>query len=100
MVIEHALMQIVPGEEAAFEAVLPRALEVITSAEGCQSARVCAGVESPSCYLLLVEWDSVEAHVEGFRGSELFATWREIVSPFWAELPVVEHFSPTAEKAG
>ena len=99
MVIEHALMQIVPGQEAAFETALPGALEVIGSAPGCRSARISAGLESPSCYLLLVEWDTLEAHVEGFRGSELFARWREIVSPFWAELPTVEHFSPVAEAA-
>ena len=100
MVIEHALMQIVPGQEAAFEAVLPAALEVITASPGCRSARIAAGIESPGCYLLLVEWDSVEAHVEGFRGSELFAAWRELVSPFWVELPVVEHFDPAAERHG
>jgi quinol monooxygenase YgiN len=100
MVLEHALMHVTPGEEGAFEAVLDEALGVITSAEGCLSARVRKGIESPSTYLLEVEWTSVTAHTEGFRSSELFVRWRELVSPFWAELPVVEHFSLSAEQEG
>ena len=100
MVVEHALMAITPGDEDRFAAALDEALGVITSAPGCRSARVLRGVESPSTFLLLVEWDSVEAHTEGFRSSELFARWRALVSPFWVELPVVEHFSPAAERTG
>jgi quinol monooxygenase YgiN len=98
MVLEHALMHVGPGEEDRFETVLDEALEVISAADGCGAVRVLRGVESPSTYLLLVEWSSVEAHTEGFRGSERFARWRQLVSPFWVELPVVEHFAPTAER--
>jgi heme-degrading monooxygenase HmoA len=98
MALEHALMHVAPGAEAGFEAVLEEALGVITSAEGCRSARVLRGVESPSTYLLLVEWTSVAAHTEDFRSSELFVRWRELVSPFWDQMPVVEHFEPRADR--
>jgi len=98
MVLEHALLSITPGEEAHFEAALAEALEVIGGAEGCGTVTVLRGVESPSTYLLLVEWSSVEAHNEGFRKSEAFARWRALVSPAWAELPTVEHFATVAER--
>jgi len=100
MVLEHALMHVTPGEEEGFEAVLGEALAVIASAEGCLGARIRRGIESPSTYLLEVEWTNVAAHTEGFRSSELFVRWRKLVSPFWSELPVVEHFSLTAERQG
>jgi heme-degrading monooxygenase HmoA len=100
MVLEHALMHVTPGEEERFEGVLDEALGVITSAEGCLGARIRRGIESPSTYLLEVEWTTVAAHTEGFRSSELFARWRALMSPFWVELPVVEHFSLAAERAG
>ncbi len=99
MVREHALMHVTPGQEAAFEAVLPEALGVITSAPGCHRAEVHRGIESPSDFLLLVWWDSVEAH-QAFRDSELFPVWRSHVQPHWAELPVVEHFALSAEQDG
>lgn len=99
MVREHALMSITPGQERAFEAVLPDALAVITSAPGCHRAEVHRGVESPSTYLLLVWWDSVEVH-EAFRASEAFPIWRRHVQPHWAELPKVEHFDLAAQAGG
>jgi heme-degrading monooxygenase HmoA len=38
-------------------------------------------------------WDTLEDHTEGFRGGPLFAQWRAIVGPFFAQPPVVEHFT-------
>jgi heme-degrading monooxygenase HmoA len=51
-------------------------------------------VERPSVYLLLVEWERVEDHTEGFRGSELYERWRSLLHPFFAEPAAVEHFAP------
>ena len=48
------------------------------------------GVEQPSTYLLLVEWNSVEDHVQGFRESELFVRWRELIGSYFAAPPEVE----------
>ena len=42
--------------------------------------------------MLLVEWDSIEAHTEGFRGSEDYAQWRALLHHFYDPFPVVEHF--------
>lgn len=94
MILERALIRVRPGEEAAFEAAFAEARQVILSAGGCRSAEVLRGVESPSLYLLLVEWASLEDHTEGFRGSALFTRWRELIGPYFAEPPDVEHFRP------
>jgi heme-degrading monooxygenase HmoA len=51
------------------------------------------GVESPSRFVLLVEWDTVEAHEQNFRGTERFTAWRAAIGPFFAEPPHVEHFT-------
>jgi heme-degrading monooxygenase HmoA len=53
---------------------------------------VSRSVESPNLYLLLVEWDSIEAHTEGFRGSEEYGKWRALLHHFYEPFPVVEHF--------
>jgi len=98
MVLEHALLAVRPGDEEKFEAALDEALGVIGGAEGCGTVKVLRGIESTSTYLLLVEWASVEAHNEGFRKSEAFLRWRDLVSPWWVELPVVEHFAAVAER--
>jgi heme-degrading monooxygenase HmoA len=51
------------------------------------------GVESPYRFVLLVEWDSVEAHEQNFRASERYGTWRGLIGPYFAQPPRVEHFT-------
>jgi heme-degrading monooxygenase HmoA len=96
MILESGILSIQPGQEAAFEAALPAARAVITSASGCHGIEVRRCVERPSHYLLLVQWDAVEDHMVGFRNSDLFVQWRAIVGPFFAAPPAVEHFLDSA----
>lgn len=49
-------------------------------------------IESPSRFVLLIEWDSVEAHTVGFRESENFGRWRALLGPYFDGAPHVEHF--------
>jgi quinol monooxygenase YgiN len=59
--------------------------------EGCHGATLHRGIESRSRFVLLVQWESVEAHEQNFRGSERFATWRGAIGGFFASPPYVEH---------
>jgi heme-degrading monooxygenase HmoA len=56
--------------------------------------RLTRGVENPDRFVLLVEWDSLEAHTEGFRGSERFSRWRAIIDPHF-ESADVQHVVDT-----
>ena len=44
-----------------------------------------------SIYRLLVEWQTVEDHMIGFRNSADFQTWRGLVGEYFAAPPVVTH---------
>ena len=92
MVLEVALIDVTPGHEDEFAAAYARAYPIITGAEGCRSVRMTRGVESPSRFVLLVEWDSVEAHHVNFRQTERFQQWRTLIGPYFAGPPLVEHF--------
>ena len=94
MITEHALLPVVPGREADFEAALATAAPLISSQPGFRRLSVTRGVESPSTYLLVVEWDTLEAHTEGFRRSPEYDAWRALLHPFYDPFPVVEHFAP------
>lgn len=95
MVLEIADIRITPGRQAEFDAAIAHGLRtVIQRAGGCRGFQVHKGIESPERYVLMVEWDTLEAHTVGFRESPLFAEWRAIVGPFFAQPPVVEHFGP------
>ena len=91
MVLEVADINVQPGKESEFEAAYRGAVEVLRSTPGCQSVRMTRGIESPSRFVLLVEWDSVDAHEQNFRNSERFTTWRAAIGPFFDGPPRVEH---------
>ncbi|SCE91843.1 Heme-degrading monooxygenase HmoA [Micromonospora viridifaciens] len=92
MVLEVALIDVTPGHEDDFAAAYAQAHPLLSGTEGCRSVRMTRGVESPSRFVLLVEWDSVEAHDVNFRQSERFQQWRALIGPHFANPPRVEHF--------
>jgi heme-degrading monooxygenase HmoA/GNAT superfamily N-acetyltransferase len=93
VVLEHALLPVRAGREAEFEAAFERARSVIAAAPGFRSLRLSRCLERPDVYLLLVEWERLEDHTEGFRGSAAYEDWRRLLHSFYEPVPVVEHFA-------
>jgi heme-degrading monooxygenase HmoA len=100
MILEQALFTIRPGAEGDFEAAFEQAKELLAAAPGFRSAELARGVEHPCTYLLLVRWERLEDHTEGFRNSDLFARWRALLGPFFdaAQPPAVEHHLPISHR--
>lgn len=92
MIIEHGIFRITEGQEAAFEAAFPNAIPHIAASDGFISLEMRRSVEKPATYHLLVRWRSVDDHMVGFRESDAFKKWREVIGPFFAQPPEVEHF--------
>ena len=93
MILEVADLRIQPGRQADFDAAIRRGIDtVIAKADGFIAATVQKGIDSPERYLLMIEWQTLEAHTVGFRQGPLYPAWREIVGPFFAGPPSVEHF--------
>ncbi len=98
MILELADIRIQPGQQAAFDKAIQRAISTVASkAKGFQGFKVNKGIESPERYILQIFWDTLENHTVDFRGSPAFAEWRAIVGPFFAAPPVVEHFDLLAK---
>lgn len=94
MIPEHAVLDVVYGEERRFEWAFEQAQKIVASASGFRSLRLERCVERPSRYLLLVEWDRLEDHTEGFRGSADYLSWRQLLHHFYDPFPAVEHYEP------
>ena len=98
MILEVADIRIAPGQQAAFDEAIERGLRTVASqAKGIRGWKVNKGIESPERYLLMIFWDTLEEHTVGFRQGPLFAQWRAIVGPFFAQPPQVEHFTLLGE---
>ncbi len=92
MILEHALLQVLPGKEAAFEAALAEAKPVISASPGFRGIEVRRDCETPGHYLLIVRWDSIADHREGFRKSDRYQQWRELLHQFYDPMPSVAYF--------
>jgi heme-degrading monooxygenase HmoA len=94
MVIERSELPIVGGKEQIFERAFAKAGQLLRSAKGCRDVRLARGVENPSGCLLLIEWDSIDAH-KAFTSTPEFAQFRELVGVYFAGKPSTGHFEPT-----
>ena len=87
MVLEVALIDVLAGREEEFAAAYRKGREFLVTTPGCRSVRMTRGVESASRFVLLVEWDSVDAHLDNFRATDRFTRWRALLGPFFDGAP-------------
>jgi heme-degrading monooxygenase HmoA len=96
MVLEVAQFDIRPGNEEAFVAGYRGVVGALRESPGLRSVRMTRGVETPTRFVLLVEWETLEDH-QGFRDSDRFGIWRGGIGQYFAGPPQVEHVSDVAE---
>ncbi|MEE6176814.1 antibiotic biosynthesis monooxygenase family protein [Mycobacterium sp. 050134] len=92
MIIEHALLPVRPGCSGAFEAAFAEATHVISAMPGFRKLSLSRCREVSNTYLLLVEWERLEDHTEGFRGSTEYQQWKTLLHHFYDPFPTVRHF--------
>jgi heme-degrading monooxygenase HmoA len=100
MVLEVAILDVIPNQEAEFEAAFARASSIIASMPGYLSHQLQHCLEKPNRYLLLVHWETLEAHTIGFRGSEQYKEWKRLLHHFYDPFPTVEHYELMFSKPG
>ncbi|WP_404710999.1 antibiotic biosynthesis monooxygenase family protein [Sphingomonas sp. MMS24-J13] len=95
MIVEHALLSVRDGQSAAFEAAMRQAIPLIAASSGFLGIEVRPAVEAAGLYLLLVRWDDVSSHREGFRTSDRYQEWRALLHGFYEPMPRVDYFGPS-----
>ena len=78
MILETAILSVKPGQSAAFEAAMRKARRFISATPGFHNIEVRRCAETADRYLLLVWWETLEAHTVTFRESERFPAWRSV----------------------
>ena len=86
------MLPAIAGRQAEFEAAFREASPIIASMSGYLGHELQRCIEAPERYLLLVRWETLEAHTVGFRGSPEYQRWRALLHHFYDPFPVVEHF--------
>ncbi len=97
MILEVALLNVINGKEKEFERDFIIAGQYISSINGYigHSLRKC--IEEKNKYILLVEWEKLEDHTKGFRGSKEYIEWKGLLHKYYDPFPTVEHFDTILE---
>ncbi|WP_028933495.1 antibiotic biosynthesis monooxygenase family protein [Pseudonocardia spinosispora] len=93
MIIEIATLDVQPGRAEEFAQAYRHVQDLLTASAGFRSVRLTRGVENPSRFVAVVEWDSVEAHEENFVKTERFSKFAAHLTPLMSAMPAVEHFA-------
>tara|TARA_R110002073_G_scaffold14656_4_gene59502 strand:- start:118 stop:414 length:297 start_codon:yes stop_codon:yes gene_type:complete len=94
MILEVATLDVKTGMEQTFERAFAEAQTIIVGMQGYISHELRRCIENEGRYLLLVHWQTLEDHTVGFRESEEYELWRELLHHFYDPFPTVEHFRP------
>jgi heme-degrading monooxygenase HmoA len=92
VILEHAILNVRPGESPAFLLALEQALPLISATPGFIGLEVRPCLETPDRFVLLVQWETLEAHTVDFRGSDRYQQWSSLLHHFYDPLPLVEHY--------
>jgi heme-degrading monooxygenase HmoA len=92
MILEVAILNVKMGQEAEFETAFRQASPIIASIPGYIDLQLQRCLETPNRFILLVRWETLEAHTINFRTSPQYQNWKKLLHHFYDPFPVVEHY--------
>ncbi len=95
MILEVAMLDVRTGSNREFEASFLKAEPLIAGMKGYISHELQRCIEMPNRYILLVHWETLADHTVGFRESEQYQEWKQLLHHFYDPFPTVQHFEGT-----
>lgn len=92
MILEVAILDVIPGQEKAFQDAFAMAKSIIGSMQGYIGHQLKRCIEDRSRYILLVHWERLEDHTEGFRKSPRYQEWKSLLHHYYDPFPEVQHY--------
>jgi heme-degrading monooxygenase HmoA len=92
MITEVAQVRVKPGQTAAFERDFAAASAYLRRVDGYLAHELQRCHEDEHRYLVLIQWTTLEAHLEGFRNSPEFIEWKRLLHRHYERSATVEHF--------
>ena len=92
MVIEIIRYTIGDGQERAFEDAYEQASHYLETSPHCLKYQTTRCVEEPDRYIVRIEWDSMDGHLNGFRQSPEFRRFFALVRPYFNSIDEMQHY--------
>jgi quinol monooxygenase YgiN len=95
MIVEYIRYHIDEDRRQAFEDGYATAQASLQSSTHCLGWDLTRCTEDPTQYILRIEWDSSEGHLQGFRRSPDFPAFFAAVRPFVDDIQEMRHYEST-----
>ncbi|MEO0368057.1 MAG: DUF1653 domain-containing protein [Pseudomonadota bacterium] len=93
IVLERAELCVKPDQVDDFISAFSQAEPLIQRQTGYLDHKLSRNITELNQFLLQVHWQRLEDHTQGFRQSEDYQRWRELLHHFYDPFPEVEYFS-------
>lgn len=97
-VLEVAILDIKPEQNAEFEAAFRTASTIIAAIPGYIAHDLQRCIENKNRYILLVNWQTLTDHTIGFRRSPEYQAWKKLLHHFYDPFPTVEHYQTVFDR--
>ncbi len=100
MIVEYLRYEIDEPRRAAFEDAYAAAQDALRASPHCLGWELARCLEDPGQYVLRIEWDSAEGHLQGFRRSPEFRTFFAAIGPYVGDIREMRHYEQTPIRSG
>lgn len=92
MIMEYIRYRIPAERQLDFEGAYVKAAEALDASPHCLAYELARFVEEPERYVLRIDWDSLEGHLQGFRSSAEFRRFLGHVRAFVSNIEEMQHY--------
>lgn len=96
MIVEYIRYDIPSQNAEAFVADYAQAGRSLAASPHCLGYELSRCLDEPGCYILRIEWDSVEGHMQGFRQSSEFRPFFAAINPYVNNILEMRHYEQIA----
>ena len=95
MIVEYIRYEIPADRQDAFLAAYRDAANELRISPHCHRYEVTQCTEEPASFVVRIEWDSLEGHMQGFRKAPEFGPFFAKVKPFFDQIREMRHYALT-----
>jgi len=96
VIVEYIRYTIPEGRGEAFEQAYAEASTPLVASPHCLAWELTVCAEDPASYVLRIEWDSADGHMQGFRRSPEFRAFFASIRPYVGDIAEMRHYELTA----
>lgn len=93
MIVEY--IRYLVNDPSELVSAYSKARAALDTSPHCLAYELSVATEDPKSFVLRIEWDSAEGHLQGFRGSPAFAEFLAAVRPLLGQIQEMRHYAVT-----